>query len=144
MLVGAKSFRKKDANKFFGKQKNKDHRWVTIQRGGKNYRLAVLEGGYKELRDISLGAGAGNKVNFSFTNAMWGGVHIVSNQSDHDSGTVIIGALRKEEQDKLYYNTQRNKDKGGNEILDLSQSEIEEIKELFNLEVVNIFKTSGL
>jgi hypothetical protein len=157
MLVGAKSFRKKDSQKFFGKDKNKLHRWVTL--GGNRFeqfleasaggsgdikRLAVLEGGYRELREISLGRGHGDKVNFSFTNSMWGDIHIVSNSSDHDNGVVIIGALRQEEKDKLYYNTERNKRKGGNEILDLSQSEIEEIKELYKVDVLNIFKSSGL
>lgn len=140
MLVGCKSFRRKDCTKFFGKEKNKQHRWVTIKRGEENYHLAVLEGGYRELRDISLGRGAGDKVNFSFTNAMWGDIHVISNASEHDKGTVIIGALRQEEKDKLYYNTERNKKKGGLEILDLSETEINELKELFNQPILNIFK----
>lgn len=140
MLVGAKSFRRKDADKFFGKEKNKEHQWVTLKRGSENYRLAVLEGGYKELRDISLGRGAGDKVNFSFTNQMWGDVHLISNASEHDNGTVVIGALREEEKNKLYHNTERNKKKGGLEILDLSESEINELKELFSVPILNIFK----
>jgi len=144
MLVGAKSFRRKDADKFFGKIKNKSHKWVTIKRGEENYHLAVLEGGYRELRDISLGRGAGDKVNFSFTNAMWGDLHLVSNASEHDKGVVKLGMLRKEENDKLYYNTERNKEKGGGDILDLSEAEINELQELFGIEFLNIVKNSGL
>jgi hypothetical protein len=140
MLVGCKSFRSKDCNKFFGKQKNKEHEWVTIKRGDDLYRLAVLEGGYKKLREISLGAGKGDKVDFSFTNDMWNDIHLISTSSDHNSGTVIIGALKKEEKDKLYYNTERNKNKGGLEILDLSETELNELKELFNQPILNIFK----
>jgi hypothetical protein len=140
MLVGCKSFRSKDCNKFFGKQKNKEHEWVTIKRGDDLYRLAVLEGGYKKLREISLGAGKGDKVDFSFTNDMWNDIHLISTSSDHNSGTVIIGALKKEEKDKLYYNTERNKKKGGQEILDLSESEINYLKEEFMQPILNIFK----
>lgn len=140
MLVGCKSFRKKDCDKFFGKRKNKEHEWVTLKRGDNLYRLAVLEGGYKKLREISLGAGKGDKVDFSFTNDMWNDIHLISTSSDHNSGTVIIGALKKEEKDKLYYNTERNKKKGGQEILDLSETELNELKELFNQPILNIFK----
>jgi len=140
MLVGCKSFRSKDCSKFFGKEKNKQHQWVTLKRGGDMYRLAVLEGGYKELRNMSLGVGKGDKVDFTFTGAMWGDIHLISSSSDHDRGTVIIGAKRQEEKDKLTYNTDRNLKKGGNEILDLSVAEINELKELFNQPILNIFK----
>ena len=56
MLVGCKTFKKKSCDKFFGKEKNKELRWATIQRGGNNYRLAYLEEGYKGLREMELGA----------------------------------------------------------------------------------------
>ena len=48
-LIGAKSFRKKSSvNATFGKTKNKQYRWVTVN----GHRLAVLDGGYKKIRDI--------------------------------------------------------------------------------------------
>jgi hypothetical protein len=48
-LIGATSFRKKESvNKVFGKKKNKNLSWVTV----KGNRLAVLQGGYKEIRNI--------------------------------------------------------------------------------------------
>jgi hypothetical protein len=140
MLVGCKSFRKKDCDKFFGKKKNKEHEWVTLKRGGELYRLAVLEGGYKKLREISLGAGKGDKVDFSFTNDMWNDISIISTSSEHNGGTVVIGAKKQIEKDKLYYNTERNKKKGGQEILDLSESEINYLKEEFMQPILNIFK----
>ena len=43
---------------------------------------------------------------------MWGDISIISGASEHDSGKVIIGAKRKEEKDKLTFNTERNL-KGG-------------------------------
>ena len=140
MLVGAKTFKKKSADKFFGKEKNKDHRWVTIKRGDTAYPLAYLEEGYKGLREMELGGGHGDKVDFSYTNAMWGDISIISNASEHDGGTVILGAKRQEEKDKLTHNTERNLKKGGNEILDLSESEINDLKEMFMQPILNIFK----
>lgn len=55
MLVGAKSFRNKSgANKIFGsKSKRKAAKWVTLSKGGKNYKLVVLPGGYKAVREAS-------------------------------------------------------------------------------------------
>lgn len=140
MLVGAKTFKKKSADKFFGKQKNKDHSWVTIKRGDNAYHLAVFEEGYRGLREMELGGGHGDKVDFSYTNAMWGDISIISNAGEHDRGTVVIGAKRQEEKDKLTFNTERNLKKGGKEILDLSESEINELKELFMLPILNVFK----
>lgn len=160
MLVGAKTFKVKSADKFFGKQKNKDLKWVTLggrdqgfssyldvsaggqgpSASGSYVRLAVLPGGYRELREMELKAGAGDKVDFSYTNAMWGDISIISGTGEHDGGTVVIGAKRQEEKDKLTFNTERNLSKGGNEILDLSESEINELKEMFLQPILNVFK----
>ena len=102
--------------------------------------LAYFEEGYRGLRDLELGAGHGDKVDFTYTGAMWGDVSIISGATDHDKGTVILGAKRDEEKVKLYGNTERNKKKGGNEILDLSEAEINELKELFMQPILNVFK----
>ena len=49
MLVGAKSFFKKtSADKFF----KKAEKWVTIKKAGVARHLAIMEGGYKELRQL--------------------------------------------------------------------------------------------
>ena len=48
-LVGAKSFIKKaSVNKVFGKGKNKKLQWRTVN----GHRLAILPGGYKQIRQI--------------------------------------------------------------------------------------------
>jgi hypothetical protein len=86
-LVGASSFRTKaQATAFFGsKEKRKALSWVSLP-GGKpkmdqfsgdfnNFRhLAVLPGGYKQLRQLA-GAGTGFK-NFTWTAEMWGSMHV--------------------------------------------------------------------
>lgn len=53
-LIGAKSFRTKGgASKVLGsKPKRKRVKWVKIRSGGKTVNLAVLEGGYKKIRQL--------------------------------------------------------------------------------------------
>lgn len=60
-LIGKTSFTSKAAaNKVLGsKAKRSSLSWVTIVRGGKVIRLAVLQGGYKEIRQIE-----GREVSF--------------------------------------------------------------------------------
>jgi len=140
MLVGCKSFKKKSCDSFFGAEKNKQHEWVTLKRGEKNYRLAVLEGGYQELRRMELGGKNAEVVNFTYTGAMWGDVSIISDPSEHDAGTVVLGAKDQEQKEILYHNTQRNLKKGGGEILDLSESEVDILKDIYLTPVLNIFK----
>jgi len=140
MLVGCKSFKKKSCDSFFGAEKNKQHEWVTLKRGEKNYRLAVLEGGYQELRRMELGGKNAEVVNFTYTGAMWGDVSIISGPSEHDAGTVVLGAKDQEQKEILYHNTQRNLKKGGGEILDLSESEVDILKDIYLTPVLNIFK----
>lgn len=139
MLVGCKSFKKKSCDRFFGPEKNKQHEWVTLKRGEKNYRLAVLEGGYRELREMELGGKNGEVVNFTYTGKMWGDVSIISGSADHDSGTVVLGAKNQEQKEILYHNTERNLKKGGGEILDLSESEINTLKDIYLTPILNIF-----
>ena len=150
MLVGCKSFKSKNCTKFFGKRKNKEHRWVTLDRvykegpkAGKNIRFAYLERGYRELREMELGAEYGTRVNFNYTAKMWGDIHIISKKSDHDNGVVMIGALKDEENAKLYYNTKRNERLGGREILDLSDSEIKDLKEIYLNQFMIVLRNSG-
>ena len=74
---------------------------------------------------------------------MWADIHIISKKSDHDNGVVMIGALRNEENDKLYYNTKRNERKGGREILDLSDNEIKDLKEIYLTSFMIALRNSG-
>lgn len=150
MLVGCKSFKTNNCASFFGKKKNKEHRWATLDRtykegpkAGKKIRLAYLERGYKELREMELGTEYGTRVNFNFSGKMWGDIHIISKRSDHDNGVVMIGALKDEENAKLYYNTKRNERKGGKDILDLSDSEIKGLKEIYLNQFMIILRNNG-
>ena len=70
---------------------------------------------------------------------MWSDISVISNNSDHTKGVVIIGAKKDEEKKKLSGNTQRKGD-----ILDLSIKEQDELMKRFNLETLNIFKENGL
>lgn len=150
MLVGCKSMNVSVCKSFFGKQKNKELKWVTL--GGNRYeqflsasaggntdlkRLAVLEGGYKKFRELH--GRRTDIVNFSFYNNMWDDIAVVSGPSDHQNGTVIIGARQDIEKKKLSGLTKRFGD-----ILDLSTSEIDELKSDFGLKVLNVFKEHNL
>jgi hypothetical protein len=119
------------------KTKRRELSWVTLERGGKMVKLFELPGGYKQFKELH-GRQTGH-VDFTFTGRMWNNIGIVSNAGDHNAGTVIIGAKTEEDKKKLEGNTKR---KG--EILDLSQSEIDTLKERFNLKVLQVFKEHNL
>jgi hypothetical protein len=142
MLVGAKSFRaKKYATQMLGsKPKRKELEWRTV--GG--HKLAILQGGYAELRRLQ--NMQTDHVDFSVTNEMWNDINVrkdgsglVSNQSDHMQGVAIIGAKLEKEKKKLAGNTKRKGD-----ILDLNQKEIDDLKLTYNLGVLQIFENNGL
>lgn len=133
MLVGCKSMNANVCNSYFGKEKNKDHAWVTVN----GRHLAVLQGGYKKFREMH-GRQTGH-VDFSFTNRMWDNINVISKVSDHQRGIAIIGAKNDEEKKKLAGNTKRRGD-----ILDLSQAEQDELKQRYNLNTLQIFRNNGL
>jgi len=151
-LIGAKSARTKEVQDllFGSKKKRAAMDWVTL--GGNRYsqyleaesggnanikRLAVLKGGYKKLRQ--LWGFPSNYVNFSVTNRMWDNINVISKFSDHQNGVAIIGARSDEEKKKLAGNTKRRGD-----ILDLSLSEQEELKQRYNLNALKVFTNNGL
>jgi hypothetical protein len=155
MLVGSSSFVKKAAAKTFFAQK--DLEWRTIggssgyaamlaissgtssgmSGGGKGSRLAILKGGYKKLRELQGRQTA--FVDFTVTGDMWKDINVISKQPDHQKGIAIIGARNAKYKDILAGNTKRRGD-----ILDLSKSEIDELKESYNLNVLKIFRQNGL
>mgnify|MGYP006921349274 CR=1 FL=1 len=139
MLIGSSSFPTKAVGqKVFGsKEKRKSMEWRTLGEGEDAKRLAILQGGYKEWRAL-MGRQTGH-VDFSVSNEMWNDINVISKQSDHAKGIAIIGAKKDSEKRKLEGNTKRKGD-----ILDLSLSEINELKRDYNLEVLNIFKNNGL
>jgi hypothetical protein len=141
MLVGCKGFKNKaNCSRVFGKKKNKDLKWVTLDRTnneGKKIRLAVLDGGYKEFRQLNdLQTGF---VDFSFSGRMWANIKIKSDQSEHSNGVVRIGATTDEDNKKLEGNTRRKGD-----ILKLSANEIESIRKSFAVNITQSIERAGL
>ena len=141
MLVGCKGFKNKgNCSRVFGKEKNKDLKWVTLDRTnneGKKIRLAVLEGGYKEFRNLNdLQSGF---VDFAFSGRMWSNIKIKSDPSEHSNGVVRIGATTDEDNKKLEGNTRRKGD-----ILKLSAREIDNIKNSFAVNITQSIERAGL
>ncbi len=147
MLVGDKSFRAKDSKGFF---RNKNLEWKSIPKPGVQkptkgkhnkktdyYRLAVLEGGYKKLREIA--GRPTDHVDFFWSGQMWQGINIKSKGGEHNNGVVILGAVDEESRKKLEGNTKRKGD-----ILKLSQSEIRELSQYFDNKIGAIVKKNGL
>jgi hypothetical protein len=140
MLVGCKSMNKSVCTSFFGKNKNKELEWVTLNRTnseGKKIRLAVLEGGYKKLRELH--GRPTSFVDFSFSNDMWNDIKIISKSSEHGFGIVVIGAEQETEKKKLEGNTKR---KGT--ILDLSDSEVRTLANDFKLQTLRVIRNNGI
>lgn len=143
MLVGCKSFVQKAAcSTLLGsKTKRKELEWRTIN----GHRLAILKGGYKQMRQMQ--GRQTDHVDFSVTNNMWNDImaqnpkksDLLSTDSDHAKGIAIIGAKQDIEKKKLAGNTKRRGD-----ILDLSSKEVEELKSDYNLGVLQIFRNNGL
>jgi len=121
-------------NKIAGsKDKRKELKWVTID----GHKLFEVPGGYKQYRELH-GRQTGF-VDFSFSGRMWSNVALISSPADHNSGVAIIGAKNTETNDILEGNTKRRGD-----ILDLSDKEIDELKEMYNLGMLKILKQNGL
>jgi hypothetical protein len=96
-----------------------------------------LDGGYKEFRQLNdLQTGF---VDFSFSGRMWANIKIKSDQSEHNSGIVRIGATTEEDNKKLEGNTKRRGD-----ILKLSKSEIENINRSFAMNIIQSIERAGL
>lgn len=140
MLVGCKSMNANVCNRFFGKEKNRKYKWVTLDKlnsQGKKIRLATLEGGYKKLRELH-----GKQisfVDFMFSGRMWNNIKIISNNSEHNQGTVRIGATTEEDNKKLEGNTKRRTD-----ILKLSQKEIDNLIKSYSMNIQQIINKQGL
>lgn len=154
MLIGAKSFRnEKYANQFLGsKQKRSQFDWKTLKGSsgfaaylaassgesrGEGVRLAVLPGGYAQLRRMQ-GMQA-DHVDFMVNGRMWSNISLISSTADHSQGIAIIGAKEEKEKQKLAGNTARKGD-----ILDLSKKEIDELIKDYELETLEVFKQNGL
>lgn len=133
MLVGCKSMSATVCKSFFGKEKNKELSWVTVNKK----RLAVLQGGYKKFRELHNRQTA--FVDFSFSGWMWKNINLISTGADHQRGMAVIGARGDDNIKKLAGNTKRKGD-----ILDLRSSEIDTLMKEYSLGVLQIFRNNGL
>lgn len=134
-LVGCKTFVQKSACQALlgSKEKRKKLEWRTVD----GHKLAILPGGYRQIRQLQ--GRQVNHVDFSVSNNMWSDINIISNPSDHNKGTVIIGARKESEKRKLEGNTKRKGD-----ILDLNQKEIDDLLLTYKLKAIQIFRNNGL
>lgn len=138
MLTNCSALTSSACNELVGsKTKRRERQWVTINKGGKNVRLFQLEGGYKEYRDVQGRQTA--FVDFSFSGRMWANVDLISTYQQHKAGEVVIGAKEQENKDKLAGNT---KLRGA--ILDLSPSEVDQLKKMYELNILQVIVDTGL
>jgi hypothetical protein len=141
MLLGCSGFKNKShCSKVFGKEKNKGLKWVTLDKlnsKGKKIRLAVLEGGYKEFRELNnLQSGF---VDFFFNGRMWASIKIKSDNSEHSQGIVRIGATTEVDNKVLEGNTERR-----GEILMLSTAEIDNLSKTYSADIQQLINKEGL
>lgn len=135
-LIGRKSFFKSTVgNAVLGsKSKRKALEWRTIGNGAEAKHLAILPGGYAKIRQLQ--GRQTQFVDFSLQGRMWSDIHTISSAADHQNGVAVIGAVTKENKDKLSGNTARR----GN-ILDLSNSELQKLTNLMGMEIFKVVKT---
>jgi hypothetical protein len=134
MLANRASMTVSAYNKIAGsKKKRKDLKWATIN----THKLFEIPGGYKQYRELH-GRQTGF-VDFSFSGRMWANIALISKAQDHNNGEAIIGAKNTEINEILEGNTKRRGD-----ILDLSDKEIEDLKQRYNLGTLKILKSNGL
>lgn len=102
-LAGAKTFTSKAAfDRIAGtKEKRKLLKWVTFSAGGRTYRLFVVEGGYKQIRELE-GRQTDHK-SFNRTGFMWLHYGIIGKEKNK----YIIGGKTDDSQDKINMNSER-------------------------------------
>ncbi|MDD2285547.1 MAG: hypothetical protein PHU98_06130 [Mariniphaga sp.] len=124
-LVGASSFYNQGPkNMLFGtKEKRKELMWITIKGNGKNYRLAIMPGGYKEIKRLD--GGRTNYRDFRRTGEMWLGYGIKASKGKN---TVVVGGRKEESQNKINWNSAQMKIN----IIAASQIEIDNYNKLMN------------
>lgn len=121
-------------NKIAGsKKKREELKRATIN----SHKLFEIPGGYKQYRELH-GRQTGF-VDFSFSGRMWANISLISNAQDHNNGEAKIGAKNTEINEILEGNTKRRGD-----ILDLSDKEVTELKQMYNIGTLKILKSNGL
>lgn len=127
MLIGAKSFRTKaGANSAFSK---KGLEWRTV--GG--HHLAILPGGYKELRQVE-GSQVDHK-SFLRTGEMWLSIRTLgTSQAGQMRFITTIGSQVALSNKKL----EGNEDREGKEILGITSQEEKQLTEILDKYITNV------
>jgi len=105
------------------KEKRKDLKWVTVNKGGRPARVFELEGGYKQFRELH--GRRTDIVDFTWTGEMMKDIQVTSSDDEHRQGLARLSTLSDEQNTKLAGNTDRRGD-----ILMLSNEEINEVSEI--------------
>lgn len=88
MLVGKKSFVKKASwdSVYKSNKDKKPSNWRTIKKNGKNYRLVVLPGGYKALRQLQ--GKKTNVVNLNYSSKLQSELNLVAVNNKAEIGFI--------------------------------------------------------
>ena len=78
-------------------------------------------------------------VDFSFTNRMWNNINLKSDTSQLATGVAVVAPTTPEDKKKLHKNVIRR-----GAILEVSDSEEEELVDIYNDELLQIFRRNGL
>jgi hypothetical protein len=133
-LVGAKSFRTQAAAQsvFGSKDKRKALQWRTIDRGGAMYRLAILPGGYKQIRTIE-GSQVAHK-SFLRSGEMWMSIHTQGTTGSGGKFITTIGTENELSNKKLEGNEKRE----GKEILGITKEEEKDLTLILDKYITNL------
>jgi hypothetical protein len=135
ILVGAKSFRTQAAAQsvFGSKDKRKSLSWRTIDRGGVLYRLALLPGGYKQIRTIE-GSQVAHK-SFLRSGEMWLSVHVQGTRQEGQGKFITtVGTQVPLSNKKLEGNETRE----GKEILGVTKQEEQDLTVILDKYITNL------
>lgn len=134
-LVGAKSFRTEaaKASVFGSKDKRKAMEWRTLNRGGSSYRLAILPGGYKQIRTIE-GSQVAHK-SFLRSGEMWLSIHVQGTKQEGQGKFITtIGTEVDLSNKKLSGNESRE----GKEILGVTKQEEQDLTIILDKYITNV------
>jgi hypothetical protein len=100
ILVGKKSFAKKSAWDSLYNSNKKTNNWRTIKKNDKNYKLILLKGGYKKLRELQ--GKKTNVVNLNYTSKLQSELNlvVVNNKADIGFTTSYGGTISEALEDK--------------------------------------------
>jgi hypothetical protein len=124
-LVGAKSFYPPSfgASVFSSKKKRKEMQWVTY----KGHRLAVLPGGYRQIREME-SREAGHKT-FLRSGQMWLNTGLIGTKQEGNGHFITtVGTLNEKAQMKLDGNSARE----GKDLLKLNAFEEKKLDNMFD------------